>query len=94
MNRHKGLEWARVQARLEANTEKLRSLHEMEKTGGEPDVVGQDQKTGESFFAIVQLKVLKAIEMFVTTMKGRRQGTGLDQKITLLTWPLPWELSF
>src|SRR5262245_5780466 len=46
MNRHEGLEWARIQARLEANTEKLRSLHEMESTGGEPDVVGHDRKTG------------------------------------------------
>ena len=47
MNRHKGLEWAKVQAKLEANTEKLRSLKEMERTGGEPDVVGYDKKTGE-----------------------------------------------
>ena len=50
MNRHKGHEWAKVQARLEANTEKLWSLHEMERTGGEPDVVGHDKKTGEYIF--------------------------------------------
>jgi hypothetical protein len=50
MNRHKGFEWAQVQARLEANPEKLRSLFEMERTGGEPDVVGHDQKTGEYIF--------------------------------------------
>ena len=50
MNRHKGLEWAKVQARLEVNTEKLWSLNEMERTGGEPDVVGQDKKTGEYIF--------------------------------------------
>jgi hypothetical protein len=50
MNRHKGLEWAKVQAKLEANTEKLWSLHEMERTGGEPDVVGYDKKTGEYLF--------------------------------------------
>ncbi len=50
MNRHKGLEWARVQAKLEANPEKLWSLSEMERTGGEPDVVGQDKKTGEYVF--------------------------------------------
>jgi hypothetical protein len=50
MNRHKGLEWAKVQARLEANTEKLWSLNEMERTGGEPDVVGHDKKTGEYIF--------------------------------------------
>ena len=50
LNRHKGLEWAKVQAKLEANTEKLRSLNEMERTGGEPDVVGHDTKTGEYVF--------------------------------------------
>jgi hypothetical protein len=50
MNRHKGLEWAKVQAKLEAHTEKLWSLHEMERTGGEPDVVGHDKKTGEYIF--------------------------------------------
>jgi hypothetical protein len=50
MNRHRGLEWAEVQTRVEANPEKLWSLHEMERTGGEPDVVGQDKKTGEYIF--------------------------------------------
>ncbi|HEX9262062.1 MAG TPA: DUF4256 domain-containing protein [Candidatus Bathyarchaeia archaeon] len=50
MNRHKGLEWSKVQAKLEANTEKLRSLNEMERTGGEPDVVGHDEKMGEYIF--------------------------------------------
>ena len=50
MNRHQGLAWAKVQAKLEANTEKLWSLHEMERTGGEPDVVGHDKKTGEYIF--------------------------------------------
>ena len=49
-NRHQGLEWAKVQAKLEANIEKIRSLHDMEKTGGEPDVVGYDEKTGEFIF--------------------------------------------
>jgi hypothetical protein len=50
MNRHKGLAWAEVQAKLEANPEKLWSLNEMERTAGEPDVVGQDKKTGEYIF--------------------------------------------
>jgi hypothetical protein len=50
MNRHKGLEWAKVQARLNANAEALSSLGEMERTGGEPDVVGHDKKTGEYVF--------------------------------------------
>jgi hypothetical protein len=48
--RHKGLEWTKVQAKLEANIEKLWSVYEMERTGGEPDVVGQDEKTGEYIF--------------------------------------------
>jgi hypothetical protein len=46
MHRHKGLEWPAIQARLEGNSEKLWSLNEMERTGGEPDVVGHDKKTG------------------------------------------------
>ena len=50
MKRHEGLAWAKVQAKLEANTEKLWSLNEMERTGGEPDVVGHDKKTGEFVF--------------------------------------------
>jgi hypothetical protein len=50
MNRHKGLEWAKVQAKLIANAEKQWSLNEMERTGGEPDVVGHDKRTGEYIF--------------------------------------------
>jgi len=62
MNRHKGLEWAKVQAKLEANTEKLWSLHEMERTGGEPDVVGHDKATGQYSF----------YDCSAETPKGRR----------------------
>jgi len=62
MNRHKGLEWAKIQARLEANTEKLWSLNEMEITGGEPDVVGHDNKTDEYIF----------YDCSVESPKGRR----------------------
>ncbi|MBK8191878.1 MAG: DUF4256 domain-containing protein [Lewinellaceae bacterium] len=62
MNRHKDLEWAKVQARLDASREKLWSLHEMESTGGEPDVVGQDKKTGEYIF----------YDCSVESPKGRR----------------------
>ena len=49
-SRHKGLDWSDVRTKLEANAEKLGTLHEMERTGGEPDVVGQDKKTGEYLF--------------------------------------------
>src|SRR3989344_6558995 len=50
MNRHKGLRWDTLKVKLEAHTEKLWSLNEMERTGGEPDVVGYDKKTGEYIF--------------------------------------------
>jgi hypothetical protein len=50
MNRHKGHEWVKLQAKLEADTEKLFSLNEMERTGGEPDIVGLDEETGEYIF--------------------------------------------
>src|SRR5512145_1702071 len=50
MNRHKGLQWEQVRPRLEASTEKLWSLSEMERSGGEPDVIGHDRKTGEYVF--------------------------------------------
>ena len=50
LNRHKGISWDQVQAKLEVNPDKLWSLYEMERTGGEPDVVGRDEKTGEYIF--------------------------------------------
>ncbi|MDT3380624.1 DUF4256 domain-containing protein [Labrys neptuniae] len=62
MKRHKGFEWAKVQARLEANPEKLRSLGEMERTGGEPDVIGEDPATGDYVFC----------DCAAETPKGRR----------------------
>lgn len=70
-NRHQGLEWAKVEAKLdpENSGEKLWSLNEMETTGGGPDVVGYDNKTGDTFFTIVQRKALKAAEVFVTTVR-------------------------
>src|SRR5687767_10637909 len=61
-DRHKGIEWAKVQARLEAHPDKLWSLDEMESTGGEPDVVGQDKKTGEYIF----------VDCAAESPKGRR----------------------
>jgi hypothetical protein len=62
MNRHKGLDWAKVQAKLEPSAKKLWSLSEMERTGGEPDVVGLDKKTGEYIF----------YDCSVESPKGRR----------------------
>jgi hypothetical protein len=62
MHRHKGLEWTKVQEKLDANSEKLWSLSEMERTGGEPDVIGYDQETGEYIF----------YDCSVESPKGRR----------------------
>jgi len=64
--RHKGLDWANIKSKLEANPEKSWSLNEMEETGGEPDVVDQDKKTANTFFTIVPQKAPKAEEVFVT----------------------------
>jgi hypothetical protein len=58
--RHKGLAWPKVQARLESNPQKLRALHEMENSGGEPDVVGHDKKTGECVFVDCSAETPKA----------------------------------
>jgi hypothetical protein len=66
MNRHARLDWAKVQAKLESNPEKLWSLNEMEKTGGEPDVVGHDNQTGDTSSTIVRQKVRTAVEVFAT----------------------------
>lgn len=62
MNRHKGIQWEKVQAKLQAEPEKLASLNEMDATGGEPDVVGFDKKTGEFIF----------YDCSAETPKGRR----------------------
>jgi hypothetical protein len=94
MDRHQGLEWAQVQAKLEANAAKLWSLNEMERTGGEPDVVGHDKNTGEYIFYDAQRKVLKAAEVFATTVKRWSQGKNINRQIMLLVWRLPWVLSF
>jgi hypothetical protein len=91
-NRHKGLEWAKVQAKLEANPEKLRSISEMERTGGVSDVVGHD-KTGEYIF----------YDCSAESPTGRRSvcydGEALESrkenqpKIALSGWQLRWGLS-
>ena len=83
-NRHKGLEWAKVQAKLEANTEKLWSLNEMERTGGEPDVVGQDKKTGEYIFYDCAAESRKPAEVFATTVKRWTPGKKINRHLTLL----------
>ena len=94
VNRHKGLEWVKVQAKLEANTEKLWSLNEMERTGGEPDVVGYDKNTGEYVFCDCSAESPKGRRSVCYDRRRWSQGKNINRKITLLIWQLPWALSF
>ena len=94
VNRHKGLEWAKVQAKLEANTEKLWSLNEMERTGGEPDVVGHDKKTGECIFYDCSAESPKGRRSFCydrEALESRKEHKPEDNAIDI--WQLPWALS-
>ena len=93
-NRHQGLEWAKVQARLEANAEELRSLHEMERTGGEPDVVGQDKKTGEYIFYDCSAESPKGRRSLCYDREALEAGKNTSQKIAPWTWQRRWGLSF
>src|SRR6266481_4369368 len=86
MNRHKGLEWAKVQAKLEANTEKLWSLNEMETTGGEPDVVGQDKETGEYIFYDCSAESPKGRRSFCydrEALESRKENKPADNTIDM-----------
>jgi hypothetical protein len=86
MNRHKGLAWAEVQARLEANAEKLWSLHEMERTGGEPDVVGHDKKTGEYIFYDCSAESPKGRRSFCydhEALKSRKEHKPKDSAVNM-----------
>ncbi len=91
--RHKGLEWARILAKLDANPEKLWSLNEMERTGGEPDVVGYDNASGEFIFYDCSAETPTAAETFVTTVKPSSRGKSINQGAARLIWPLPWASS-
>ena len=83
-----------MQAKLEAHSAKLWSLNEIERTGGEPDVVGQDKKTANTFFMIAQQKAPQAAETFVMTLKRWSPGKLTNWKTAPWVWPMPWALSF
>ena len=88
MNRHKGLEWSKVQAKLEANPEKLWSLNEMEATGGEPDVVGHDKKTGEYVFydcSAESPKGRRSICYDREALEARKENKPKDSAINMAT---------
>jgi hypothetical protein len=72
MDRHRGIEWAGVEAKLSADDEKVWSLSEMERTGGEPDVVGMDVMIGEYISLIARRKVLGVGGTFAMIVRGRR----------------------
>ena len=88
MNRHKGLDWAKVQAKLEANAEKLWTLNEMESSGGEPDVVGQDKKTGEYTFydcSAESPKGRRSVCYDREALEARKENKPKDSAINLAT---------
>ena len=91
MQRHKGLDWDKVQTKLESNNEKMWSLFQMEETGGEPDVVDHDKKTGDIFFMIVLLKVLRGAGAFVTTMRHWNLEKNINLLIAQKKWRMTWE---
>jgi hypothetical protein len=86
MNRHKGLDWAKVQARLEANPDKLWSLAEMERTGGEPDVVGQDKKSGENIFFDCSAETPKGRTSVCYDREGLESRKEHKPKTTAMDW--------
>ena len=94
LNRHKGLDWAKVQARLEASAEKLWSLNEMERTGGEPDVVGQDKKTGEYIFFDCSAESPEGRASVCYDREALDGERNINPRAVPWTWPQPWALSF
>jgi Protein of unknown function (DUF4256) len=93
MNHHEGLEWTKVKARLEANPEKLWSLSEMERTGGDRTLLVMIKRRANTSFLIVPRKVRKAAEVFATTVKHWIPGKKINRKIARWIWQ-PWALSF
>src|ERR1044072_2488599 len=94
MKRHKGLEWTKLQAKLEANPGKLWSLNEMELTGGEPDVVGYNKKTGEYIFYDCSPRVRKNAGVFAMTAKRWQRAKKTSRKTARLIWRRLWASSF
>ena len=93
MHRHSGIAWAKVRAKLEGNPDALRSLREMEATGGEPDVIGQD-KSGQFIFCDCPQKVRQDAEVRVTTVKRLSHGKRTSQRTALSKWLPRWASTF
>jgi hypothetical protein len=91
--RHAGLEWAKVQARLQANQDKVWSLNEMERTGGEPDVVGYDAKTREYIFYDCSEESPKGRRSICYDRKSRIQEKNMRLKPMQSAWRRLWVLN-
>lgn len=94
MNRHEGLEWAKVEAKIEANAEKLWSLNEMEVTGGEPDVIGYDEEKDEYTFYDCSKESPKGRRSLCYDLEALESRKSINQKITLLMLPMLWALNY
>ena len=88
--RHEGIDWKAVQAKLEANPGKLETLHEMEQTGGEPDVIGYDKKALVSHTATVHLKAQKADAAFATMAMLSTHEARTSQVVARSKWRPHW----
>jgi hypothetical protein len=91
MNRHKGLEWAKVKAKLDKDPGKLWTLNEMERTGGEPDVVGYDKKSGEYIYYDCSEESPNGRRSLCLILKPGRRGKNTNQKEALWEWRKKWE---
>ncbi len=94
MNRHKGLEWAKVQASWQLILKNCGHSMKWKEPAVNRMLLVMIKRRANIFFMIVQRKVLKAAEVFATTVKRWSQGKNINQKITLLIWQPPWALSF
>lgn len=93
MIRHNGLVWEKVLARLEANPGKLKVLEEMERTGGEPDVIGFDKKSGVFIFCDCSAESPAGPEACAMTMRPWRNGKNINRRAAQKRWRKKWELS-
>ena len=95
VNRHEGLEWTKVQAKLEVHTENCGHSMKWKELAVNRMLLVMINRRANTFFMIVQRKVLKGAQRLVMTVKGRRKGKskGCIREVTLLIWQLPWVLS-
>lgn len=93
-NRHKGIQWPKLRAKRETKHAKMWSLHEMEQTGGEPDVIGYDKKTDEYIFVDCSSESPQGRKKVCCDSEAMESRKKTDHKTTQLIWPKPWVLKF